>query len=288
MASNEAIARGTHKLGVQIALSGGLQGRSSYVANWSPYCDSPVQLKRRVTSRMTSDGVNMGNLKISDPLQAMEVSALVPCRKCKKCLQWRQCQWRERAMQEIVLANRTWFVTLTFSATHLAGILMEAKSSSTRDVESAAYAHVQRFFKRLRKGGFTAKIGDTVIRSITAPAVFRYLAIYERGEENGRSHYHLLLHETGIKPITKLQIEAQWRSFVHARLVRGDEVGRSASYLTKYATKSFEIRPRASARYGKNLFSPVRLRTGENNPLVVRGRIDDAHLPFTPCGLKSV
>ncbi len=242
MPSNFNIASGTQKLGVQIALKGGRQGfRSSYVADWSPYCDNPIELQRRVTSRQAQKSVRMGNIKLVDELKPMEVAALVPCRRCAKCLQWRQMQWAERACQEIAISNRTWFVTLTFSAIHLAGILLEAKGSSHKHVEAAAYPHVQRYVKRLRK----------------LKCQFRYLAIYERGEKSGRSHYHIFLHENGTKPVLKEQIERQWRSFVHARLVRGNEARRSASYLTKYATKSFDIRPRASRRYGKTLLTPI-------------------------------
>lgn len=151
-------------------------------------------------------------------------------------------KWRERAIFELGRSNRTWFITLTFSPVHLAGILLEAKGSSMKEIEAAAYPHVQRFLKRLRK----------------LKCQFRYLAVYERGEKTGRSHYHLFLHENGDKPVFKAQIESQWRSHVHARLVRGDEGGGTASYLTKYATKSFDIRPRASARYGKTSLPPER------------------------------
>ena len=75
-------------------------------------------------------------------------------------------------------------LTLTFSPIHLSGVLSAAKSGALRDVEAAAYLHVQKFFKRLRKNHPRAK--------------FRYLCVYERGgETNGRSHYHVLLHESG-------------------------------------------------------------------------------------------
>ncbi len=216
--------RGTQALAAAIALKGGQLAQSTFVANWAPYCDTPVELFRRITSR-----------EAVDELHAMEVSALVPCRRCTKCLQWRQMKWRERAIFEILRSNRTWFITLTFAPIHLAGILVAAKGSEPKEVEAAAYPHVQRFIKRLRKHGHE----------------FRYLAIYERGEVTGRSHYHLFLHEIGAKPVHKTDIERQWRSYTHVRLVRGEESGGAASYLTKYATKHFDIRPRASARYGK-------------------------------------
>lgn len=228
--------RGTQSLAIKIALYGGIFAKGVFVSKWVPYCDSPVRIDRYITSRQAVDN-----------LKAMEVSMQVPCRKCAKCLQFRQMQWRERAIHELTRANRTWFVTLTFSPHHLAGILAEAKGAEIKQIEAAAYPHVQRFIKRLRK----------------LKAVFRYLAVYERGEENGRSHYHMFLHENGPNPVTKVLLESQWRSFIHARLVSCDGSDGSASYLTKYATKNFDIRPRASAHYGKHVSPKTRSVLGE-------------------------
>lgn len=205
-----------------------MPGRSVYEADWEPWCDSPVEVTRYVTSKDRREEV-----------MAMEVHMKVPCRHCPKCLQRREILWKERALAEIEaserLGCRTWFVTLTFSPQHLAGVLLEAESAELRAIERAAYRHVQRYLKRLRKA---------------VEGRFRYLAVYERGEENGRSHYHLLLHEQGPKPVTKAVLEEQWRSFVHARLVSSEEGRRTARYVCKYTTKALEIRPRASSRYG--------------------------------------
>lgn len=144
-------------------------------------------------------------------------------------------RWRERARYEIALAKRSWMVTLTFSPIHLAGVLLAAKRPDARLIERSAYAEVQKFFKRLRKNHPAAK--------------FRYLAVYERGEVTGRSHYHVLIHEVGSRPVLKMHLESAWASHVHARLV--DKEGDGApSYVTKYLTKSLDTPPRASARYG--------------------------------------
>ncbi len=254
-------------LGIMVALRGGAVSRSSFVSNWQPYCDNPITVNRRITSREAHKGLRIGGLKLTDEVTALEVSIQVPCRRCAKCLQWRQMKWRERAIQELGKAKRTWFVTLTFSAIHLAGVLLEAKGSTPKEVEAAAYPHVQRYIKRLRK----------------IMPDFRYLIIYERGEKSGRSHYHMLLHEHGSKPITKQTLETQWRSFVHARLVSGERNSRSASYITKYATKSFDIRPRASLKYGKTnppqkpqVFGGIKYNNGE--------RVDDAPRRLGPHG----
>lgn len=200
-----------------------------------PYCDDPQRIV------LGKDGRDSG--------PPVTLSLWGPCRKCEKCLLFRQLKWRERAMAELLATaargNRSWWVTLTFSPVHLAGILAEAQAASggqsVAAVDRAAYAHVQRFFKRVRKSG---------------KCRFRYLAVYERGDESGRSHYHLLLHEQGRVPILKRTLEDQWHgfagSFIHARLVHLDSgPGGLASYITKYATKSAEVRLRASQAYGR-------------------------------------
>jgi hypothetical protein len=206
----------------EIALKGGerLPGQT-YIAKWNVYCDDPVRVAQGTDARKT---------KFS---QAREYVIDAPCRKCAKCLQFRQMRWRQRAMTEIAQAERTWFVTLTFSPVHLAGILAEA-AVTERTEERCAYDHVQRYLKRLRKAGYP----------------LRYLAVYERGEKNGRSHYHLLLHEAGRPPVPKAVLENQWRSIVHGRLVADDDG--AAAYVTKYATKDSTVRLRASRSYGKD------------------------------------
>lgn len=218
--------RATRKLGIKFALKGGAVSRYQFTSDMAPYCDEPVKIFRAARASILVD-------------RPTEVFFNAPCRKCAKCLQFRQLKWRERALAEIQRAKRTWFVTLTFSPVHLAGVIYEAnelKGGSTASrIERAAYAHVQKYFKRLRK---------------QKKLKFRYLAVYERGEKTGRSHYHLLIHEVGERPVSKRSLEAKWISHVHARLVAKSADG-AASYVTKYATKSFDVKPRASVGYGK-------------------------------------
>ena len=133
--------RTTLKLAVSVALKGGALSRSQFSADWQPYCDDPVGLD------MTTDPKNEG--------RTINVQMRVPCRKCARCLQFRQMLWREKAMIEIERHHRTWFTTLTFDPPHLAGILAEARKKAgvadTASIDRAAYAHVQRYLKRLRK-----------------------------------------------------------------------------------------------------------------------------------------
>lgn len=196
-----------------------------------PFCDRPVPITIEKNGKDAGSPVALGMWG--------------PCRKCVKCLQFRQMKWRERAINELVIAHnagrRSWWVTLTISPQHMAGIIAEAVardgSKDMRAIDRAAYPHVQKYLDRLRKALKTS---------------FRYVAIHERGEETGRSHYHLFLHEASGRPLLKRQIEQCWRSNVHARLVDMDCRGNGlATYLTKYATKSVEVRPRASLGYGR-------------------------------------
>lgn len=217
--------RATRALARTLFRRGHMIGQSELHDPSRPYCDAPVAVNKRIRS---------GGI-----YKALEVSSFRPCRRCVKCLQFRQMEWRQRALNEIALSKRTWLVTLTFAPAHLAGIMAEAQSvtgpTKVHRVDKAAYGHVQRYFKRLRR--YAPQSG------------FRFLAVFEQGEKTGRAHYHLLLHEVGDRPLTKRFIDAQWRSHVHARLVDGGTG--VATYVTKYTTKSLSTRIRASQRYGR-------------------------------------
>lgn len=216
--------RANRRLAGKLALAGKAVSPFQYVSDWTPYCDDPQKVFR----------ATKGSLVDRKPVETL---LTVPCRRCGKCLQFRQMQWRERGIVECQRAPRSWMITLTFSPVHLAGILVASRKWAARmgehaAIDRAAYPHLQRFLKRLRKN---------------TRRKFRYLAVFERGEETNRAHYHMLLHEVD-GPVLKAQIERNWRSFSHVRLV--DKASGAASYITKYTTKSLGTRPRASQRYG--------------------------------------
>jgi len=220
--------RATFRMASKLALSGHAVSGYQFHRETKPYCDEPVKICR--------------STKAGGITKAVEVSFYAPCRKCEKCLKFRRLQWRERALNEIILSRRTWALTLTFSPHHLAGIIFESHRDNVT-LERAAYGHVQKYLKRLRK-----------VRTVgNAPLRFRYLAVFELGGRTGRPHYHLLIHEMN-GPVTKRVLEDRWRSFSAPRLVAQDDaidMRRKASYITSYATKSFDVKPRASAGYGK-------------------------------------
>lgn len=227
---------GTRKMAAKLALRGHAVTSTEVHSREAPYCDDPPTVVRTIRAA----GHNRG----------MEVSMLAPCRKCSKCLQYRQLMWRDRAIAEIHQAPRSWWVTLTFDPPHLAGIMAEASQSrfkGDKALDHAAYRHLQRYLKRLRKA---------------SRRKFRYCAVFEKGEKNGRAHYHLFIHEVD-GPIGSRSIDGCWRSIVHCRLVREGSNG-LASYVTKYATKSLDIRIRASVRYGQ-ITKPSLVCDG-NNP----------------------
>ncbi|ASJ79150.1 replication protein [Ruegeria phage vB_RpoMi-V15] len=202
-----------------------------YQTTWVPFCDAPVKVF------MAARGSNSPLYGSERPV---EVSLLAPCRKCSKCMRVRRTRWFNRALAECKATHaqgkRTWSVTLTFDPVHLAGVLGEARGLPGHDwqarIERAAYGHVQKYYKRLRKA-LSCKL--------------RYMGVAEYGEETGRLHFHVLIHEVN-KPITKRTIEKLWRSNVHARLVRNPD--RQAGYIVKYLTKDASSRMRASRYYG--------------------------------------
>lgn len=219
--------RAARRTAASIAIGGGTKYHLVWSAPWVPHCDSPVRIER----------VERGY----PGQRPVGYEMWVPCRRCQKCLQIKSFLWSDRAQLEIALSPRTWMVTLTFAPHHLAGILIEARKltddwcdprQKVKAIERAAYAHVARYFKRVRK--------RTGLR-------FRYMATAEYGEESGRLHYHVLVHELE-GPLTQRVLDACWRSHTHVRLVRDGY--RAARYVAKYLTKDAASRMRASLFYG--------------------------------------
>lgn len=188
----------------------------------------------------------------------MEAQFHAPCRKCASCRQFRQMHWRERIISEYDRAAYTYFVTLTFSEPHLAGVIAEAvarsKYEGDRAIEQVAWnRHVSLWLKRLRKGRSAAQIARAPTGSLAAkrrafkPVELRYFGIAELGDERGRLHFHMALHLGQWVPPEVITTE--WRSRADAQLVKSREG--FAAYVSKYITKTLAIgRVRASKRYG--------------------------------------
>lgn len=150
----------------------------------------------------------------------------VPCRKCWPCQLERRREWIARAINEARLAPKTWFFTGTFRV--------------APETPSIVVDEYQRFLKRLRK-----------------KHKFRFLAVLERGERNGRMHVHLLLHGD----LKYRDMEGQWTAgFMQAKLVKAqfDENGRldadsarQLMYVAGYVTGDISFKVKASIRYGR-------------------------------------
>lgn len=122
----------------------------------------------------------------------------VRCRGCPACRRHRQNKWAARACAEQLLAERTWFLTMTFGPEHRLKLEAYAERKvriagyTLRDAEgfdphpdpqrvlaSFARSEVQKFWKRLRKSLPRARL--------------RYLGALEH-HKDGWPHVHALLH----------------------------------------------------------------------------------------------
>lgn len=230
----------------RIALMGGRRVNGAWEAPWVPSCDSPVWVLH--STPRTDRGQWTTARK-----RPYDVGMFVPCRKCARCLQIRQMQWRTRILSEARLVPFNYFLTLTFSPAHLAGVLAEAQKRKDKSVEGAGYRHVSLYLKRLRKGRKMTSRGvtkDSLGRTRQAfdPLKFRFFAAAEYGDLNGRLHFHLMLHCDRWIPPEVFQDE--WRSRATAELVKSTQG--CATYVSKYLTKDQTPgRARASLRYGQ-------------------------------------
>lgn len=211
------------------------------------------------------------------------------CRRCGPCLEARKLLWRGRARAEVALAARTWFGTLTVEPDFqvLAGYraslrlgrqgvrwdsLTKAEQFNERVRELSP--EVTKWFKRVRKqasvalrqkarkdDGCLATVGK---RCTCHPlqlftVTIKYLLVVEEhtggGLQHGLPHFHLLIHEVNEnRPVRHECMKSKW-SLGHTdfKLIPSPEEGglKFANYATKYLTKSFLCRARASLKYGR-------------------------------------
>lgn len=177
------------------------------------------------------------------------VEMWVACRKCERCLRRRSAMWRLRAQAEWRLAARTWLATMTLRPDAYVQCLSLARRRLDRGgtdfdgltphdqfcaLENEGYSNVQLWLKRLRKN-----TGSPI----------KYLSVSER-HKSGVPHWHLLIHEQSEdKPIRHKDLSGSWQlGFDDYRLVAD---AKAAAYVSKYLSKTFSARVRASARYGR-------------------------------------
>lgn len=192
---------------------------------WQNSCD--IELEKwnvRIEASCDSPKGWGTNYEISDEYRKYFYAAglrLVRCRRCPACLRWRQRIWVHRCSVEYVCSPRTWWTTLTY-----------------RGVVEPTYEDVKKFFKRLRK-----------MKQCT---LLRYAISEETGEQNGRLHWHILIHCND--QVTRRVVDGCWPlGHCHSRLARSAGLG---GYLAKYLAKQSRIR--ASQHYGDSYKAAMR------------------------------
>jgi len=240
LTKQEATAK---SVAMRAALAGNSKNAGVWNTDFQPYCDSPATVEIATPSYL--------------PGRPYATAMDVPCRKCSKCLQFRQLQWADRIEAESKKSLYNYFLTLTFSDLHLGAILSEGAASKyegEKAVLTAGYKHVQQYIKRLRKGRSVKETKEAPRSSLAAHRApfaalkLRYFVISEYGEKRGRLHYHAIFHtERWVDPEI---LKREWRSRAYAELVRDPR--QAGVYCSKYLTKnSGGAVIRASNLYGK-------------------------------------
>lgn len=132
----------------------------------------------------------------------------VPCGKCPACVARQVSAWSFRLCQEGVISSSAWFITLTYSTTHVPITRAGYMSCNKKDV--------QNFMKRLRKAH--------------PPNVrLKYFLAAEYGGKTQRPHYHLILFNADVS-----LIQSAWDlGNVHYGSVTPASIGYCLKYISK-------------------------------------------------------
>lgn len=120
----------------------------------------------------------------------VKVTYTVPCGKCVFCCASRRSEWATRLYWEGRQHYDKKFITLTYSEKYCP--------------DKVRKNHVQNFFKRLRKAGYS----------------FKYYAVGEYGSENDRPHYHIIM----FGEVPEKAVRQAW-SFYSRRTKKFDPIG---------------------------------------------------------------
>lgn len=102
----------------------------------------------------------------------------IPCGKCLECRLAYSRQWADRCCFEAQYHENNYFITLTYDDDSLSYSQMYCPlSGEVIETPTLVLADLQKFFKRLRRRGFS----------------FRYFACGEYGSETLRPHYHAIM-----------------------------------------------------------------------------------------------
>ena len=268
------------------AMTGPTRLRWNVAGNGRLQCQSPV-FREYIGAEPITEDLRHDRPKGRKNTRSIELDTR--CRRCPPCLEARKLLWRGRARAEVALASRTWFGTLTVSPDHQAYAQYRADlrlgrqgvvwDDLTREEQFAERVReispeITKWFKRVRKQasvalrqkarkdyGCKATVGKRCtchpLRLFTV--TIKYLLVVEEhtggGEQHGLPHFHLLIHEVHEgRPVRHECMKSKW-SLGHTdfKLIPPPELGgiKYANYVTKYLTKSFLCRARASLKYGR-------------------------------------
>jgi hypothetical protein len=219
-----------------------LGGQAGVVLRYAGNCAAPVDIHcRGLPDKLL---VSMNKERETPMVATIET----PCRKCEPCLITRSQLWAARARDELAIAPRSWFGTLTLAPAQALQAKFASEINLTkrghdlnevseadqfRAVANQVSPELTRWLKRIRKN---------------SGARLRYLLVCE-AHKTGVPHWHVLIHETQGK-VVKAKLEAAWRyGFSHFRLVDKQQT-KTSWYVCKYLGKSALARVRASESYG--------------------------------------
>lgn len=176
------------------------------------------------------------------PLYLSDRDIEVPCGKCGFCCSTKRSDWSFRLEYELRAWTDSSFVTLTYADNELTFI---------NGVSQLVVADLQKFFKRLRKRGFS----------------FRYFAVGEYGSHTYRPHYHIIFFGS----IPEQALNQSWKKgLIHVGQVNEASIGYCCKYLVnskgiymrvgRVAPFSVQSRGKMPGRLygglGSNYFSP--------------------------------
>lgn len=178
----------------------------------------------------------------------MWVDITVRCRQCPSCLRQRAREWAARAIRECAAAPRTWFGTITLTASEHDRVALRAvKALYGAGIDFDKLSAEQQFRERVREITPEITLWLKRIRKESG-AKLRYILVAE-AHKSGLPHFHLLVHEVqGSQPVKYKTLGSQWKlGFTQFKLVSGTG---TAWYVCKYLSKSALSRVRASVGYG--------------------------------------
>lgn len=157
----------------------------------------------------------------------------VRCRKCRGCRKHREWQWMRRVATEYACHPSTWFITLT---------LREQATAQTYEAVRLCLRDVRREF------GYA-----------------KYVTTEERGSENDRLHWHVLLHLPCGDTRDSVRDAVRW-PWGFRDVSRVASARRAGRYVGKYLAKGGKLRASFAYGEGREVYTPALIAAFEAFP----------------------